>query len=158
MDGAFDAYISNSALAKAEKAVVRAANEGKEAMGLLVGDVLKWKGFEYVLVENFITAKNDSSAVSVRFSRDAFTELSRAYSGHFRDGKMIVGWLHSHPSYGCWLSATDVGTQNRFFTEPHSIAMVLDPMREEGRRMQGRVFRVAGNAYYEISFAVIDKK
>lgn len=23
----------------------------------------------------------------------------------------IVGWYHSHPGYGCWLSGIDVGTQ-----------------------------------------------
>ena len=25
----------------------------------------------------------------------------------------IVGWYHSHPGYGCWLSGIDVGTQVR---------------------------------------------
>jgi COP9 signalosome complex subunit 5 len=23
----------------------------------------------------------------------------------------VVGWYHSHPGYGCWLSGIDVGTQ-----------------------------------------------
>lgn len=23
----------------------------------------------------------------------------------------IIGWYHSHPGYGCWLSGIDVGTQ-----------------------------------------------
>ena len=23
----------------------------------------------------------------------------------------LVGWYHSHPGYGCWLSGIDVGTQ-----------------------------------------------
>lgn len=29
-------------------------------------------------------------------------------SGRFEN---LVGWYHSHPGYGCWLSGIDVGTQ-----------------------------------------------
>jgi 26S proteasome regulatory subunit N11 len=24
---------------------------------------------------------------------------------------MVVGWYHSHPGFGCWLSSVDVQTQ-----------------------------------------------
>jgi hypothetical protein len=24
---------------------------------------------------------------------------------------MVVGWYHSHPGFGCWLSGTDINTQ-----------------------------------------------
>ncbi len=24
---------------------------------------------------------------------------------------MVVGWYHSHPGFGCWLSGVDVNTQ-----------------------------------------------
>lgn len=32
----------------------------------------------------------------------------------------VVGWYHSHPGYGCWLSGIDVNTQmmNQKFQEP----------------------------------------
>ena len=26
-------------------------------------------------------------------------------------GLSVVGWYHSHPGFGCWLSGVDVGTQ-----------------------------------------------
>jgi 26S proteasome regulatory subunit N11 len=26
--------------------------------------------------------------------------------------EMVVGWYHSHPGFGCWLSSVDVNTQN----------------------------------------------
>ena len=26
----------------------------------------------------------------------------------------ICGWYHSHPGYGCWLSAIDIGTQSLY--------------------------------------------
>lgn len=38
----------------------------------------------------------------------------------------VVGWYHSHPGYGCWLSGIDVGTQalNQQFQEPF-VAIVV---------------------------------
>lgn len=42
----------------------------------------------------------------------------------------IIGWYHSHPGYGCWLSGIDVGTQrqNQTFQDPF-LALVIDPNR-----------------------------
>lgn len=42
----------------------------------------------------------------------------------------VVGWYHSHPGYGCWLSGIDVSTQmlNQQFQEPF-LAIVIDPTR-----------------------------
>jgi len=41
-----------------------------------------------------------------------------------------IGWYHSHPGYGCWLSGIDVSTQllNQSYQEPFS-AIVIDPIR-----------------------------
>ncbi|KAI4379736.1 hypothetical protein MLD38_005992 [Melastoma candidum] len=42
----------------------------------------------------------------------------------------VVGWYHSHPGYGCWLSGIDVSTQmaNQQFQEPF-LAVVINPTR-----------------------------
>lgn len=42
----------------------------------------------------------------------------------------MVGWYHSHPGYGCWLSGIDVTTQmlNQQYQEPF-LAVVIDPTR-----------------------------
>jgi COP9 signalosome complex subunit 5 len=42
----------------------------------------------------------------------------------------IMGWYHSHPGYGCWLSKIDIDTQaaNQKYSEP-SLAIVVDPVR-----------------------------
>ena len=41
-----------------------------------------------------------------------------------------IGWYHSHPGYGCWLSGIDVSTQmlNQNFQDPF-VAIVIDPVR-----------------------------
>lgn len=42
----------------------------------------------------------------------------------------VVGWYHSHPGYGCWMSGIDCSTQflNQQYTEPF-LAIVIDPIR-----------------------------
>lgn len=42
----------------------------------------------------------------------------------------VIGWYHSHPGYGCWLSGIDVSTQmlNQQYQEPF-VAIVIDPIR-----------------------------
>jgi proteasome lid subunit RPN8/RPN11 len=42
----------------------------------------------------------------------------------------IVGWYHSHPGYGCWLSGIDCSTQmmQQQYQEPF-LAIVVDPHR-----------------------------
>ncbi|MCJ1314399.1 COP9 signalosome catalytic subunit rri1 [Agyrium rufum] len=41
-----------------------------------------------------------------------------------------IGWYHSHPGYGCWLSGIDVGTERiqQTFFDPY-LAIVIDPDR-----------------------------
>jgi 26S proteasome regulatory subunit N11 len=45
-------------------------------------------------------------------------------------GEMVVGWYHSHPGFGCWLSGTDINTQSSFEAlNPRAVALVVDPIQ-----------------------------
>lgn len=48
----------------------------------------------------------------------------------------VIGWYHSHPGYGCWLSGIDVSTQmlNQQFQEPFVavVVSVFGAIRDEG--------------------------
>lgn len=43
-----------------------------------------------------------------------------------------IGWYHSHPGYGCWLSGIDVSTQmlNQQFQEPF-VAVVVSTVKDK---------------------------
>jgi proteasome lid subunit RPN8/RPN11 len=47
------------------------------------------------------------------------------------DGRIIVGWYHSHPKLGAFFSGTDRATQRAFFNHPYSVGLVVDPWRNE---------------------------
>lgn len=66
-------------------------------------------------------------------AQDEANEYMVGYLQACRDqGKLenAVGWYHSHPGYGCWLSGIDVSTQatQQMFSDPF-LAVVIDPDR-----------------------------
>jgi len=44
---------------------------------------------------------------------------------------MVVGWYHSHPGFGCWLSGVDINTQQVSFNLTFVALqfLVIDPMQ-----------------------------
>ncbi|KAJ1626287.1 JAB1/Mov34/MPN/PAD-1 ubiquitin protease-domain-containing protein [Pavlovales sp. CCMP2436] len=55
-----------------------------------------------------------------------FSEACKTVGRH----ENMVGWYHSHPGYGCWMSGIDCMTQmtNQRYQEPF-LAIVVDPIR-----------------------------
>lgn len=44
--------------------------------------------------------------------------------------EIVVGWYHSHPGFGCWLSSVDCNTQQSFEQlHPRAVAVVVDPIQ-----------------------------
>lgn len=147
----FDVYFHNRAFEKASRHFSENAGRRLEALGFLTGGVFTSNGRKYVIVDDYLTAENNATAVTVSFSRLAFKEISR----QLREpgDRVIVGWCHSHPGYGCFLSATDVRTQRFFFPEDFHVAVVCDPLSGDWK-----AFKLAGAGYAEVSMAVIQRK
>jgi proteasome lid subunit RPN8/RPN11 len=152
----YDVYFRKPALDSALAHAKSGAQQGNETLGLLVGRFCRSRGRPWVLVEGYATARNASSPVSVRFSESSFGELSSRLFAAVGARQVVVGWLHSHPGLGCFLSHTDISTQQRYFDHPQSIAAVVDPLFPGGQ--EKRVYRLESPqsfCYREISFAVV---
>lgn len=39
--------------------------------------------------------------------------------------EMVVGWYHSHPGFGCWLSGVDINTQQVRTTNFHTKLVIF---------------------------------
>ena len=152
----YDVYVSYDAIKKAENHFVQQARTGKEAMGLLLGEPRTWKGKQYTFVEDYVTAQNNASSVSVKFSDAAFSDLVKQCREH--GNKIIVGWKHSHPGYGCFMSHTDLATQEKYFYEPFHVAFVADPTKKENGRMLLRAYKASGKKYWEVSYAIVERR
>ena len=63
----------------------------------------------------------------------------------------VVGWYHSHPGYGCWLSGIDVKTQQlKQMVEDPALAIVVDPKQTmSAGKVEIGVFRTYTDEYAE---------
>lgn len=51
--------------------------------------------------------------------------------------EMVVGWYHSHPGFGCWLSGVDINTQQSFEAlSERAVAVVVDPIQSVKGKVQ----------------------
>ena len=51
---------------------------------------------------------------------------------------MVVGWYHSHPGFGCWLSGVDINTQQSFEAlNQRAVAVVVDPIQSVKGKVSG---------------------
>jgi 26S proteasome regulatory subunit N11 len=145
----YEAYVSVNALAKL--AVHAALNKDVEVLGFLIGDFCEWNGKKYTLIVNSQPIESISKSDMVEPHENS---LARALSriDKMLKENMIVGWYHSHPNYGCFLSSIDVQTQRSFFSNPNHVALVIDPIR-----MELKLFKLTDNTYRGITFIVFNE-
>ncbi len=99
-----------------------------EICGVLVGHWRRDADGPFVVVEESIRCdKALSNACDVTFTHEAWNEVHQQMDSKFTD-RDIVGWYHSHPNFGIFLSDRDCFIQEHFFNGPGQIAYVVDPV------------------------------
>ena len=99
-----------------------------EICGVLVGQWQRDEDGPFVLVNEAIRAdKAQSNAGDVTFTHDAWNDINREMDTKFTD-RQIVGWYHTHPNFGIFLSDRDCFIHEHFFNSPGQIAYVVDPV------------------------------
>ena len=99
-----------------------------EIGGVLVGDVNAETGDVFVAAA--IPAYRATSAVaSLTFTHEAWDDVNEVIARDY-EGLRMVGWYHSHPRFGIFLSEYDVFIQKNFFREEWQVAYVVDPVAE----------------------------
>lgn len=69
--------------------------------------------------------------------------------------EIVVGWYHSHPGFGCWLSSTDINTQKTFEQQvPRTVAVVVDPIQSVRGKVVIDAFRTYGGAGLDLDQAL----
>jgi len=100
-----------------------------ELAGLLFGKFDATSGT--TVLDAHAIADFNASLTHVRMDRQAWPRIWAATAERNRD-LAIVGWYHSHPGHGVYLSETDRRTQAAWFRRLDYIALVVDPV---GKRM-----------------------
>jgi proteasome lid subunit RPN8/RPN11 len=101
-----------------------------EICGVLVGKWARDADGPFVLISEAIRGE----AATNKFAEVTFTHATWAKINEQMDSRFttlsIVGWYHSHPSFGIFLSDRDRFIQEHFFSGAGQIAYVIDPIRK----------------------------
>ena len=97
---------------------------------ILLGDYCEDLGKIHVIISNYIEARyTDASASTLTFTHETWDYVYKEQGAKYPD-KKIVGWQHTHPSYGIFLSNYDLFIQENFFNLPFQVAYVIDPIQK----------------------------
>lgn len=113
------------------KMVMHARSGGiYEIMGLMQGKIDVTNRTLYVMDSFALPVEGTETRVNAQNEAYEYMVQYLDHSREVRRLENVVGWYHSHPGYGCWLSGIDVNTQrtNQQFQDPF-VAIVIDPNR-----------------------------
>ena len=105
-----------------------------EVGGVLVGDwcIDEETGEQFVIVKHALAARHTLQGnVYLTFTQDSLVDLHDQIEKRF-EGERIVGWYHTHPRMGIFLSHYDTWLHKNFFPEPWQVALVVEPYSSLG--------------------------
>merc|ERR1712000_659433 len=138
IDNSETVYISSLALLK----MLRHGRAGvpMEVMGLMLGEFVD--DFTVRVVDVFAMPQS-GTGVSVEAVDPVFQTKMMDMLRQTGRPETVVGWYHSHPGFGCWLSSVDINTQQSFEQlTPRAVAVVVDPIQSVKGKVVIDAFRL----------------
>lgn len=138
VDTAETVHISSLALLKMLKH--GRAGVPMEVMGLMLGEFVD----DYtVRVIDVFAMPQSGTGVSVEAVDPVFQTKMLDMLKQTGRPEMVVGWYHSHPGFGCWLSGVDINTQQSFESlNNRAVAVVVDPIQSVKGKVVIDAFRL----------------
>lgn len=111
------------------------AKDWVEVIGLLAGRI---EGEFLVIEDAYPMGHGNAIYAEIK----DYKNYVRAYNDIKQKKLFICGWYHSHPSYGCFMSNEDIGTQERYQKLwEKSVALVIDPYKIDGSSAGFEIYR-----------------
>jgi proteasome lid subunit RPN8/RPN11 len=127
-----------------------------EVGGWLVGKhcVDQEKGESFIVIDTVIPGEHtEQGPAHLTFTGDSQIAMHNNLENHF-PGKVILGWYHTHPKMGVFLSHWDVWLHQNFFPENWQVALVVEPHSLIGgfffRNLNGSLDQRQYFGFYEI--------
>jgi proteasome lid subunit RPN8/RPN11 len=116
----------NSEVVRAIRQHARSCNK-TEVCGVLIGQDRDRR----VQIAACVEGENaEGAGAHVTFTQDTWEHIYAVKDKKYPDAR-IVGWYHSHPGFGIFLSEHDIFIHKNFFSSPGQIAWVYDPHSDE---------------------------
>ncbi|KAG5990679.1 multicatalytic endopeptidase [Claviceps spartinae] len=138
IDNSETVYISSLALLK----MLRHGRAGvpMEVMGLMLGEFVD--DFTVKVMDVFAMPQS-GTGVSVEAVDPVFQTKMMDMLRQTGRPESVVGWYHSHPGFGCWLSSVDINTQQSFEQlNPRAVSVVIDPIQSVKGKVVIDAFRL----------------
>ena len=123
-----------------------------ESGGMLVGTVIEEFGKTNIVISGFVEAKFcEATPTTLKFTHETWEYVHSEHEKRYADQK-IIGWQHTHPNYGIFLSNYDLFIQENFFNLPFQVAYVIDPIQNLRGFFQwknGRIEELRGYYIYD---------
>ena len=101
-----------------------------EICGVLVGRWMRDADGPFASITDFIRCDSASRKFAeVTFTHESWAEINKEMDSRFQNER-IIGWYHTHPNFGIFLSDRDCFIQQHFFGGAGQIAYVVDPVRK----------------------------
>jgi len=111
-----------------------------EVMGLMLGQFVD--DYTITCVDVFAMPQH-GTGVSVEAVDAVFQSNMLEMLKQTGRPEMVVGWYHSHPGFGCWLSGVDMNTQQSFEQlNARAVAVVVDPVQSVKGKVVIDAFRM----------------
>ena len=103
---------------------------------------------QFVLVEGILPAHfTRQGSAFLTFTQDTLVTMNDELEQHFPE-RQLVGWYHTHPRMGVFLSHYDQWLHDHFFPEPWQVALVIEPhtsvggffIRQQGGHLDPRYY------------------
>jgi len=121
----FYVSVSTSALEKIRKHTKE--NPDKEVIGLLTGSMQN----NVLIIEDAVTGEILSEKTRAALTPKTMAKIAdQIVSGKTKGN--VIGWYHSHPGFGVFMSEIDIQTQMTLHQfSPYIVALVFDPTKDE---------------------------
>ena len=128
------------------------SDTSKELGSIILGEYCQEHGKTHVIISQYIEARyTDASASTLTFTHETWDYVHSEHEKRYYD-KKIIGWQHTHPNYGIFLSNYDMLIQENFFNLPFQVAYVIDPIQNLRGFFQwknGRIEKLKGYYIYD---------
>lgn len=100
----------------------------REVGGFLIGKALQEKGNVFVLITHIMKVQEiQHKSGEFIFTHEVWKMIDSLLSERYLD-EQLLGWYHTHPGIGVFLSPEDKFIQNNFFNHLWQVTLVLDPL------------------------------
>jgi proteasome lid subunit RPN8/RPN11 len=118
-----------------------------EVGGVLLGEIWRCPRGRVTEARESLPAQHTEAGLGhVTFSHDSWQEIYE-YMEQVAPELRLVGWYHTHPSFGVFFSGQDRFIQKNFFSGAGQVGVVVDPLREDVAAFQcldGEVEELSG--------------